>query len=143
MADSQKHHLNLKNLMAKRFKRATGDTDELTQAAWTRAVFDQVDSLIWLVRTTSKSPTPISTVEVEAVHAEGDIGQNSDVARASDTADSQLPETSLPESRPVGDNVVEKTSRLHPGTAVMDFEPTADEMGEVSARPTEGDEQEN
>jgi hypothetical protein len=50
MADSADHYARLKGIMAQRFKRATADIGELNQAAWTRAVFDQVESLIWMCR---------------------------------------------------------------------------------------------
>ena len=47
MADDEERYEHLKGIMAKRFKNSTGDSDEFVQAAWTRATFDQVDSLIW------------------------------------------------------------------------------------------------
>jgi hypothetical protein len=50
MTASQEHYDRLKGIMSKRFKRSTADPDEFAQAAWTRAVFDQVDSLIWVCR---------------------------------------------------------------------------------------------
>lgn len=47
MADDETRYGHLKGIMAKRFKMSTRDPDELTQAAWTRATFDQVDTLVW------------------------------------------------------------------------------------------------
>ena len=47
MIGEERQYDVLKGIMASRFKRCTADPDEFAQAAWTRAVFDQVDSLIW------------------------------------------------------------------------------------------------
>ncbi len=47
MADTEAKYKDLLGIMAKRYKQSTRDPDELIQAAWTRAVFDQVDTLIW------------------------------------------------------------------------------------------------
>ena len=47
--DAEKFEM-LKGIMAQRFKYSTSDPDEFTQASWTRAAFDQVDTLIWQCR---------------------------------------------------------------------------------------------
>ena len=47
MAESEKQYNQLNGIMAARFKRSTKDPDEFVQASWTRATFDQVDSLVW------------------------------------------------------------------------------------------------
>jgi hypothetical protein len=47
MMDTEERYNHLKGIMAHRFKTSTRDQDEFVQASWTRAVFDQVDSLIW------------------------------------------------------------------------------------------------
>lgn len=65
MADTENHYKDFQGIMATRFKRATSDTDELVQASWTRATFDQVQSLIWLCETYS-STTNNSVAETPA-----------------------------------------------------------------------------
>lgn len=50
MADDQVRYGHFQGIMAKRFKESTHDPEELMQAAWTRAVFDQVASLVWACR---------------------------------------------------------------------------------------------
>jgi len=50
MIGNEEQYNTLKGIMASRFKKCTADPDEFAQAAWTRAVFDQVDSLIWMCR---------------------------------------------------------------------------------------------
>lgn len=47
MVKSEKQYEQIKGIMAARFKKSVKDQDEFTQAAWTRVVFDQVESLIW------------------------------------------------------------------------------------------------
>lgn len=47
MLESEDHFSNLRGIMAKRFKDSVRNPDEMIQAAWTRAMFDQVDSIIW------------------------------------------------------------------------------------------------
>jgi len=54
MAEKEDRFNSLRNIMAKRFKNTTRDPDEFVQAAWTRATFDQVDSLVWSCRATKK-----------------------------------------------------------------------------------------
>jgi hypothetical protein len=61
MADAEQHYRNLKKIMASRFKKATFDPDELVQAAWTRAVFDQVDSLIWSVQSSPRVAAAVAS----------------------------------------------------------------------------------
>jgi hypothetical protein len=43
----RKRYEDLKGIMAQRFKRAADDAQEFAQAAWTRALFDGVDTLVW------------------------------------------------------------------------------------------------
>lgn len=50
MADDEKKFEQLKAIMDQRFKRASADPEEFVQASWTRAVFDQVNSLVWACR---------------------------------------------------------------------------------------------
>ena len=50
MADDEQRFEHLRGILAKRFKRSTHDPDEFAQAAWTRATFDQVETLIWICR---------------------------------------------------------------------------------------------
>lgn len=57
MAQGEKQYSNLKNIMASRFKKSTADPDEFVQAAWTRATFDQVDTLVWACRNTTYRKT--------------------------------------------------------------------------------------
>jgi hypothetical protein len=47
MATDETRYSHFKGIMASRFKRSTADSDEFVQASWTRATFDQVDSLVW------------------------------------------------------------------------------------------------
>ena len=47
MATTEQQYDHLKGIMASRFKQSTQDPDEFMQASWTRAMFDQVDSIIW------------------------------------------------------------------------------------------------
>jgi len=47
MTTIEQQYGHLKGIMASRFKRSTNDRDEFMQASWTRAVFDQVESIIW------------------------------------------------------------------------------------------------
>jgi len=50
MVDTEERFKHLKQIMASRFKKCTADPDEFAQAGWTRAMFDQVDSLVWMCR---------------------------------------------------------------------------------------------
>lgn len=47
MIESKHRFEQLKGIMASRFKKSTGNPEEFSQASWTRAVFDQVESLAW------------------------------------------------------------------------------------------------
>lgn len=58
MASDEKRYEHLKGIMASRFKACTADPDEFAQAAWTRASFDQVESLVWLCRQAYSDPSP-------------------------------------------------------------------------------------
>jgi hypothetical protein len=51
MADRPDRLDDLNGIMTKRFKRATRDPHEFVQASWTRVVFDQVNTLVWLCKT--------------------------------------------------------------------------------------------
>jgi hypothetical protein len=48
MTESSEKYSQLKGIMASRYKQSTRDTDEFTQASWTRVTFDQVESLVWM-----------------------------------------------------------------------------------------------
>jgi len=54
MADDKDRFSQLKGIMASRFKRSSKDSDEFSQAAWTRATFDQVETLIYTCKQKSK-----------------------------------------------------------------------------------------
>jgi hypothetical protein len=47
MANSESRYSHIQGIMENRFKRATANAEELVQASWTRATFDQVATLIW------------------------------------------------------------------------------------------------
>jgi hypothetical protein len=73
MADDEHRYDTLTHIMAQRFKRSTHDQEEFTQAAWTRATFDQVESILWVCGyrrleapgvTAGVSPTVTSEVTV-------------------------------------------------------------------------------
>jgi hypothetical protein len=68
MADEETRFGHLRGIMAKRFKESTHDPDELMQAAWTRAVFDQTDTLVWACR---QAFAPAEERPVEAPESPG------------------------------------------------------------------------
>ena len=70
MADSGHHFSNLSKIISSRFKKATRDPDEFAQAAWTRVVFDQVNSLIWAVKHT---PRVVAAATVVQGSSPGDL----------------------------------------------------------------------
>lgn len=47
MTPNEKQYKHLHGIMATRFKNSTFTPAEFEQASWTRAVFDQVDSIVW------------------------------------------------------------------------------------------------
>ncbi|MCW5898590.1 MAG: OST-HTH/LOTUS domain-containing protein [Flavobacteriales bacterium] len=51
MANDELKYGHFKGIMAQRFKASVKDSDEMMQAAWTRATFDMVDSLVWSCKT--------------------------------------------------------------------------------------------
>ncbi len=73
-ADQEHKYGHMKAIMSQRFKRCTREPDEFVQAAWTRAVFDQVESLVWSCRqvATSSKGIPVSGVAADALS--GDDG---------------------------------------------------------------------
>lgn len=62
MADSEEHYSHFQGIMSSRFKRSTSDPDEFVQASWTRAMFDQVQSLVWLCSTHEASLDPTTEI---------------------------------------------------------------------------------
>jgi hypothetical protein len=54
MTSSEEQYGRLKGIMANRFKLSTHDADEFIQASWTRAVFDQVESIVWGCKQTDR-----------------------------------------------------------------------------------------
>lgn len=57
MANNPDYYDKFKGVMAKRFKTAVRNPSELIQAAMTRAVFDMVDTLLWVAKTAAAAPT--------------------------------------------------------------------------------------
>jgi hypothetical protein len=50
MADDEGRFGHLSGIMAQRFKASAHDPEEFVQSAWTRATFDQVETLVWACR---------------------------------------------------------------------------------------------
>jgi hypothetical protein len=50
MTPTEEKFSHMKAIMATRFKKSTKDPDEFLQASWTRALFDQVETLVWACR---------------------------------------------------------------------------------------------
>lgn len=94
MTETEDRYNDLKNIMASRFKKCTGNNDEFLQASWTRVVFDQVDTLIWFCRhpVGVSTPAPIvmgSGVSVSSVPSAHDSSVSTE---DSDLADESPPE---------------------------------------------------